>query len=127
MSTVRTPRPTIRWPWLSWFGSDFGGRNPWETAINDLDRMAMINGISPLGETIGSITLPLSQFPLFSVPVGQGWWGYTNWKSGFTTFENRGLGFRFRANPNEVAIELDPGTKLPAGPELAVKEVCHYY
>jgi RHS repeat-associated protein len=104
-----------------------GKPGDWVTAINDLDQLAIANGLTPLGST-DAVTYGLQNLPInrwFSVPVGHGWWVSQN--KGWITFENRGIGFRFRNDFSQPNLEINPGVNLPGGGYSNIQETCHYY
>jgi len=105
-----------------------GAPGDFDAALADLDTLAQLNGITPLGGLPGFRTAIGQALPV-PTPVGGGWTGSTNPKSGYTTFSHfSGLAFRFNPANVEVRVEIPSGFSLPGGKIYSGRgpEVCHY-
>lgn len=97
------------------------------TALNDVGRIASVNGIKPLGGVMtNSFTTGASILSAIPSGIGDGWYVSTNPVSGYTSFSNSGLTMRYNAETGLIRIDIPSGFNLPNGGSLAQPETCHY-
>lgn len=97
------------------------------TVINDLDSLALANGLKPLGARNAFVVIAGQiNATWFPIPVGSGWWVTKNYISGDVSTWNRGLTLRTNASVGKVNIDIPSGFALPNGDRLEMAETCHY-
>jgi RHS repeat-associated protein len=104
-----------------------GKMGGFDTALADVDQVARVNGLKPLGDVMVNAfsTAVMTQF-LIPSPLGDGWWVRKNYWSGDTIISNSDLGFRYNAETGKINIDIPGGFYLPTGGRLAQNETCHY-
>jgi RHS repeat-associated protein len=105
-----------------------GKSGTFDTALADLDDIAALNGLSPLGDQ-GALQVLTGEAAAswFPFPVGKGWWVTRNYLSGDISVSNRGLTLRINPAQNKVNVDIPKGFRIPnAGMPLLLNETCHY-
>jgi RHS repeat-associated protein len=98
-----------------------------DRALRDIDSLARVNGIRPLGDQPGAlVTTGIMTHFLIPSPVGGGWFLSLNFWTGYSSFTNRGFGFRYNPETGRIRVDIPGGALLPQGGVLAQNETCHY-
>jgi hypothetical protein len=110
------------------FGRINSGKNGgFDTALSDLDRLARVNRVKPLGEVIVNFfSTAFTISFMISFPLGDGWWVSKSFWSGDTSISNSGYSLRYNAETGKINIDIPDGALLPSGGQLTQNETCHY-